>query len=57
MGIKLTDEAKPAMRINFVLPATYMCMDLLQISSFPIGFIVGMVNYLYVVNELKKIKS
>jgi hypothetical protein len=32
-------------------------MDLLQISSFPVGFIVGMVNYLYVVNELKKIKS
>jgi hypothetical protein len=57
MGIKFTDEAKAAMRINLILLSTYMCMDLLQISSFPVGFIVGMVNYLYVVNELKKIKS
>ncbi len=57
MGIKFTDEAKAAMRINLILLSTYTFMDILQISSFPIGFIVGVVNYLYVVNELKKIKS
>jgi hypothetical protein len=56
--LKFTPQAKAAMRINLVLLITFCSVNLLSNLSvflqFSLGFAVGVLNYLYVVNQINK---
>lgn len=57
MRIRFTPQAKAALRINMILLATFTGMDMLQIDSMGLGFLVGVLNYFYVLAEVDRAKS
>jgi len=58
MGFYFTPQAKAALRINLVLVASCMALQLVTLPpySYLLGFLVGTVNYFYVLNQIDKIK-
>lgn len=57
MRIRFTPQAKAALRINLILLATFTGLDMLQINSMGLGFLVGVLNYFYVLAEVDRAKS
>jgi|11BtaG_2_1085332.scaffolds.fasta_scaffold223730_1 hypothetical protein len=57
MRIRFTPQAKAALRINLILLATFTGLDMLQIDSMGLGFLVGVLNYFYVLAEVDRAKS
>lgn len=57
MRIRFTPQAKAALRINLILLATFTGLDALQIDSMGLGFLVGVLNYFYVLAEVDRAKS
>ena len=57
MRIRFTPQAKAALRINMILLATFTGLDMLQIDSMGLGFLVGVLNYFYVLAEVDRAKS
>lgn len=57
MRIRFTPQAKAALRINLILLATFTGIDMLQIDSMGLGFLVGVLNYFYVLAEVDRAKS
>ena len=57
MRIRFTSQAKAALRINLILLATFTGLDMLQIDSMGLGFLVGVLNYFYVLAEVDRAKS
>ena len=57
MRIRFTPQAKAALRINLILLATFTGLDMLQIDSMGLGFLVGALNYFYVLAEVDRAKS
>ena len=57
MRIRFTPQAKAALRINLILLATFTGLDMLEIDSMGLGFLVGVLNYFYVLAEVDRAKS
>ena len=57
MRIRFTPQAKAALRINLILLATFTGLDMLQIDSMGLDFLVGVLNYFYVLAEVDRAKS
>jgi hypothetical protein len=57
MRIRFTPQAKAALRINLVLLATFVGLDMIGVNSFGLGFLVGVLNYFYVLAEVDKTRS
>lgn len=57
MRIRFTPQAKAALRINLILLATFTGLDMLQINSMGLGFLVGVLNYFYVLAEVDRARS
>jgi hypothetical protein len=55
--IKLTPVAKAALRINFTLIIALTLLDLVKVGSLYAAFLVGLVNYFYVVYEINRVKE
>lgn len=57
MRIRFTPQAKAALRINLILLTTFTGLDMLEIDSMGLGFLVGVLNYFYVLAEVDRAKS
>ncbi len=57
MRIRFTPQAKAALRINLILLATFVGLDMIGVDSFGLGFLVGVLNYFYVLAEVDKTRS
>lgn len=53
--IKLTPVGRAALRINFTLIVVFTLLDMVKVGALYAAFLVGAINYFYVVHEINKV--
>lgn len=53
--IKLTTAGRAAIRINIALTIVFTLLDMVNVGALYAAFLVGAINYFYVVHEINKV--